>query len=336
MIGRWKIGAQISTSHSSRCSLDPTRMLETVRRVQDAIDLDLLMVGFRESPEIFGEFCGSRRPIDDTHLWYSALSDIEGMDQSDLVVDWRGERSRGWGGWTEKSEVEETFRFACPNNPNVRRKTVRRLRELLTRYDFAGVFLDKIRFPSPASCLDEMLSCFCGHCRDAAARVDLDLNSVIKIFAERAIDPCVSLPETEDGEACRAGATHRAKGFARPAAGRAPTFTLAHTARFPASARKRCKRRSLICVDPGGLARSGCVTNCIGCMACGFPRRRFTKCSCSTDSVFCRHANAHVTSRNATTGRYQVIACRWIRARSDPVYTNSPPSMIAAGSLSPA
>ena len=28
--------------------------------------------------------------------------------------------------------------------------------------------------------------------------------------------------------------------------------------------------------------------------------------------------------------------CRWIRARSDPVYTNSPPSMIAAGSLSPA
>lgn len=46
--------------------------------------------------------------------------------------------------------------------------------------------------------------------------------------------------------------------------------------------------------------------------------------------------NAHVTSRNATTGRCQVIACRWIRARSDPVYTNSPPSMIAAGSLSPA
>ena len=106
---------------------------------------------------------------------------------------------------------------------------------------------------------------------------------------------------------------------------------------FPArKVDERCKRRSLICVEPGGLARSGCVTNCIGCMACGFPRRRFTKCSCSTDSVFCRHANAHVTSRNATTGRCQVIACRWIRARSDPVYTNSPPSMIAAGSLSPA
>jgi hypothetical protein len=36
--------------------------------------------------------------------------------------------------------VEETFRFVCPNNPAVREKTVRRLHELLARYDFAGVF----------------------------------------------------------------------------------------------------------------------------------------------------------------------------------------------------
>ena len=64
MIGRWKIGAQLSTSHSSRGSLDPLRMSETVRRVQDAIDLDLLIVGFRKSPRISREFCGSRRPVD--------------------------------------------------------------------------------------------------------------------------------------------------------------------------------------------------------------------------------------------------------------------------------
>lgn len=192
MIGRWKLGAQLSTSHSSRGSLDPFGMLETVRRVQDAIDLDLLIVGFRESPEIFREFCGSRRPVDDIQLWYGALSDIEGMDESDLVVNWRGERSRGWGGWAERGEVEETFRFACPNNPNVRRKTVRRLRELLTQYRFAGVFLDKIRFPSPANGIDEALSCFCGHCRDAAKAADLDLDAVIDTLSDRAVDPSAS------------------------------------------------------------------------------------------------------------------------------------------------
>lgn len=204
MIGSWKLAAQLSTSHSSRDSLDPLGMLETVRRAREAIDLDLLIVGFREAPEVFREFCGSRRPVDDTALWYSALSDIEGLEDSDLVVNWRGERTRGWGGWAEKGdEVEETFRFVCPNNPAVRRKAVSRLRELLDRYAFTGVFLDKIRFPSPANGVDEMLCCFCEHCRAAAASVDLDLDSVVKILADRAIDPCASPAETTGGEASR-------------------------------------------------------------------------------------------------------------------------------------
>jgi hypothetical protein len=91
--------------------------------------------------------------------------------------------------------VDETFRFVCPNNPAVRRKTVGRLRDLLDQYDFAGVFLDKIRFPSPANGVDEMLSCFCSHCRDAAKGVGLDLDSVVKILADGAIDAWTSRPK---------------------------------------------------------------------------------------------------------------------------------------------
>ena len=204
MIGSWRLAAQLSTSHSSHDSLDPLGMLETVRRVQEAIDLDLLIVGFKEAPEIFREVCGSSRPVGDTALWYGVLSDSEGLEDSDLVVNWRGERSRGWGGWAEKGgAVEETFRFVCPNNPAVRQKAVRRLCELLDRYAFAGVFLDKIRLPSPANGVDEMLSCFCDHCRAAAAIIDLNLDSVVKILADRAIDPCVSPAATRGDEAPR-------------------------------------------------------------------------------------------------------------------------------------
>ena len=202
MIGSWKFGAQLSTSHSSRNSLDPLRMLEVVRAVQEAIDLDLLIVGFREAPEAFRELCGPHRPVEDISLWYGVLSDIEGLEDSDLVLDWRGQRSRGWGGWVEKAGgVEESFRFVCPNNPAVRQKALARLRELFARYAFSGVFLDKIRFPSPANGVDEMLSCFCDHCRDEAKRVDLDLDSVVKILADRAIAPCTSGAETSDHEA---------------------------------------------------------------------------------------------------------------------------------------
>jgi hypothetical protein len=189
MIGPWTIGAQLSTSHSSPAALDEQLILDCVRRVLEALDLDLLIVGFREAPEVFRRFCSPHRPVDNVYLWFSAFSDIEDMTEGDLVVNWRGARSRGWGGWAEKGgEVEETFRFACPNNPAVREKTMLRLRELLLRYDFKGVFLDKIRFPSPANGADEMLSCFCDHCRGAAKAEGLDLNAVVKIFTDRALD----------------------------------------------------------------------------------------------------------------------------------------------------
>ena len=76
-----------------------------------------------------------------------------------------------------------------------------RLRELHARYAFAGVFLDKIRLPSPANGVDEMLSCFCDHCRGAAAFINLDLDSVVKILADRAIDPGACPARTGGGEA---------------------------------------------------------------------------------------------------------------------------------------
>jgi hypothetical protein len=189
MIGPWTIGAQLSTSHSSPAALDEQLILDCVRRVLEALDLDLLIVGFREAPEVFRRFCALNRPVDNVYLWFSALSDIEDMTESDRVVNWRGARSRGWGGWAEKGGgVEETFRFACPNNPAVREKTTLRLRELLLRYDFKGVFLDKIRFPSPANGADELLSCFCDHCRRAAKAEGLDLDAVVGIFADGALD----------------------------------------------------------------------------------------------------------------------------------------------------
>jgi hypothetical protein len=43
--------------------------------------------------------------------------------------------------------------------------------------------------------VDEMLSCFCDHCRLAAKAVDLDLDSVAAALANRAIDPTASLAE---------------------------------------------------------------------------------------------------------------------------------------------
>ena len=163
-------------------------MLAVIDHVRAAIALDLLVVGAREAADVFRVMTGAGRPFDQVFLWYNLLSDIDGMEESDLVVSWRGERSRGWGGWAEKgAEVNETFRFVCPNNPAAREKTLRRLGEMLGRYQFTGVFLDKLRFPLPANGFDEVVSCFCGDCRRAARAIDLDLDAVARLFADRVI-----------------------------------------------------------------------------------------------------------------------------------------------------
>ena len=190
--------------------------MEVVDRARSIIDLDILIVGARENPAIFRAMSNpGRRPAKEVFLWYNLLSDIEGMQESDLVVTWRGERSRGWGGWAEKeAEVHETFRFVCPNNPAAKEKTLRRLRELLDQYPFDGVFLDKIRFPSPANGLNEVLSCFCDHCRRAAAANGLDLASVSRSLKERSFQarPRRRLAETpgrNPGSMSSSQRTHR-------------------------------------------------------------------------------------------------------------------------------
>ena len=174
--------------------------MNVVERARSIIDLDILIVGAREDPEIFRAMSNpGRRPAREIFLWYNVLSDIEGMQDSDLVVNFRGESSRGWGGWAEKeAEVHETFRFACPNNPACKEKTLRRLWELLNGYPFDGVFLDKIRFPSPANGLDEVLSCFCEHCRRAAAAAGLDLVSVARSLDGRFAPP-EAVPANREG-----------------------------------------------------------------------------------------------------------------------------------------
>ena len=72
------------------------------------------------------------------------------------------------------------FGLSAPTILRLARKRLIAFVELLGRYSFDGVFLDKFRFPSPANGLDEVLSCFCAHCRRSAAAIGLDLEAVAR------------------------------------------------------------------------------------------------------------------------------------------------------------
>ena len=70
------------------------------------------------------------------------------------------------------------FTFVCPNRTAAAEAVLRRVDEIISSGDYDGVFLDRIRFPSPASNPAAALGCFCESCQEAAAQKGLDLAEI--------------------------------------------------------------------------------------------------------------------------------------------------------------
>jgi hypothetical protein len=172
------VAGQIATGHSALADLTPARVREAIVRINSVLPVNVLCFGWREIPDLYHALTSESRVTDECYVWYPLLSDYPGLEASDLVVNYKGNPAGGWADFPEGDEVHESFMFGCPNNPQVREKTLSHLEYLLTTYAFDGVFLDKLRFPSPANSFDDMLSCFCPHCRAKAQEQGLDLDAV--------------------------------------------------------------------------------------------------------------------------------------------------------------
>jgi hypothetical protein len=177
----FKFFSQISTSHSSIESLNPVILREALAKVQSVLPLSGLIVGSLENAAVFDELtCNKRKDDPEIYLWYNLLSDYPGQSEEETIVDYHGKRCKNWFGWSTDAheEISERFLFSCPNDPLTAQKTLKVLSNLLEKYSFDGVFLDKFRVPSPASGLDQTFSCFCPHCFEKAASQGLDLEEV--------------------------------------------------------------------------------------------------------------------------------------------------------------
>jgi len=82
------------------------------------------------------------------------------------------------------------FTFVCPNRPAVREAVLDHLHDVLQHGDYQGVFLDRIRYPSPAKNPASLLACFCDDCHRAASAEGFDLEA-----ARRHIRRLVATPE---------------------------------------------------------------------------------------------------------------------------------------------
>jgi hypothetical protein len=74
--------------------------------------------------------------------------------------------------------ADPAFTFVCPNQSGVADFLMERLDSIAARGIFQGIFLDRIRFPSPSDDPVAHLGCFCKHCARLAADTTLNLDLV--------------------------------------------------------------------------------------------------------------------------------------------------------------
>ncbi len=78
------------------------------------------------------------------------------------------------------------FTFDCPLRLGSLESALARLDAAVARHPWHGIFLDKIRWPSPSRDPSADLACFCDACHDAAAREGLDLAAISSWLARAA------------------------------------------------------------------------------------------------------------------------------------------------------
>lgn len=148
---------------------EPARILD---RARASLELDAVLVWAHGDPQSLEGIAryGAESGLA-TYLWFPVLADPPGVPvpEEAKVVNFLG-RS-GWGdiGRWEKlgafASGDEKFEFVCPNQEETVERIFERYRDLVDRSGFDGVFLDRIRFPSPAVGFEMLYSCFCGQCR---------------------------------------------------------------------------------------------------------------------------------------------------------------------------
>jgi hypothetical protein len=103
-----------------------------------------------------------------TYLWYPVLADVLAFKivQEQAVETFDGLHGYGESGrWDKLGEGGEDFLFLCPNDEEHIKTILDQYQSKIIESDFDGVFLDRIRFPSPSNGFELLFSCFCKYCQ---------------------------------------------------------------------------------------------------------------------------------------------------------------------------
>lgn len=165
---KW-IGTQIVLKNIPNNSLHKNDNLKKKLAIaKEALNLDALMIWSdinKKDLDLVRKICRDFKIK--TYLWYPILADIPDfkIEQEQSVETFGGLRGYGKNGcWDKLGEGEEDFLFLCSSDEEHIRRIFDQYQNKIKESGLDGVFLDRIRFPSPSNGFELLFSCFCKSC----------------------------------------------------------------------------------------------------------------------------------------------------------------------------
>ncbi len=162
------VGLQLYVGAKELQSFSPAQIENRIRRARELTGFDRLMIWTDHDPDLYEGLIATCRACGVApYLWFSVLADVQGtaIAHSDLMVNYDGSRGNGrTGAWKSLGSGPENFLFYCPNRKGAVDSVFQAFAEMLDRFDFAGVMLDRIRFPSAVNGFETLFGCFCDSC----------------------------------------------------------------------------------------------------------------------------------------------------------------------------
>ncbi len=170
MVKRW-IGTQIILENiAGNFRSGDIFLKKKLSLAKKSLDLDSLIIWPDNDKEILRTILSLCTDLKiKTYLWYPLLSDIPAFKiKTDQAVEtYNGLFGYGVNGiWGKLGQGGEDFLFLCPNDQENVSKIFSNFQRQISEECFDGVFIDRIRFPSPANGLEAIFSCFCKWCQE--------------------------------------------------------------------------------------------------------------------------------------------------------------------------
>jgi hypothetical protein len=164
----------------------PAAVRRQLRQACERLPISLVLLGW-DLPTAVEEAVAQETARQHGRL-FRWLPLLTGDAHTDIPPEWStlgpsGNRIQGHGGLPE-------FSFICPNRSSVVDFLTERVDSVAASGLFQGLFLDRIRFPSPAIDPLRDLACFCTYCNLMAADTGLDLDAIrrdISVFPPEVI-----------------------------------------------------------------------------------------------------------------------------------------------------